>query len=210
MKKLLVAIVALAALAGVAFAEVTIAVGAGYGADMTRYKDRWDVVGLDVSSQAFTLDFGVFFGDGRIGLISGVKASFPSEVEIELDDGGSLNDELDFSYVLNAQLGAGYRLFKDTRFPLLIGAGATLTSFSYADDSEDVTFDLVALGVYGTIQGSYYFSKRVGVMAGLDCGYYFLPLLAQWVEDDGEIEDMSEVFDSSLYFDIRAGITFRL
>ncbi|HOT61540.1 MAG TPA: hypothetical protein PLU93_01605 [Treponemataceae bacterium] len=209
MKRLLFAIAALMALGGAGSAEVAIAIGAGYGVDVTRYDDECDIVGLSVDAPVFALDLGVFFGDGNLGLIGGVKASFPSEIEAERDDGAVFSERLDPSYALNVQLGIGYRFFKDTRFLLLIGAGATVTSFSYTVD-EYVTFKVVSLGAYGTVQGSYYFSKRIGVMLGIDCGYYFLPFLAQWVEDEGETEDMSEVFESSVYFDVRAGITFRL
>ncbi|HOT61537.1 MAG TPA: hypothetical protein PLU93_01590 [Treponemataceae bacterium] len=207
MKKAVVVAIVLLSCVGLVFAgETTIAVSGGYSRDANTYEMVFDT-DFVLLGPALALDVAASFGQLDIVLIGGVKLSLPTELTVDID-GDENTFDLDSGWVCNGKIGAGYRFFADTRFPLVVGAGGTLVVSQFTPADSDTDFVQSAIGVFGTVQGSVFVTKWFGFMAGLDIGYHFLPVFAQLTDETGS-EDMTEWYQSASYFDVRAGIVFR-
>lgn len=206
MKKCVFIAFALFSCFALAAGETTIGVSGGYSRDANTYEILTDAEFV-LLGPAIAVDVAASFGQLDIVLIGGVKLSLPTELTIDVD-GDEDTYDLDSGWVFNGKIGAGYRFFADTRFPLVVGAGGTLvvSQFSPADSDTDLVQS--AMGVFGTVQGSVFVTKWFGFMAGLDLGYHFLPLFAEWT-DPSSSDDMTDWYESASYFDVRAGIVFR-
>lgn len=207
MKKVLFIAIALLSCFGLAAGETTISLSGGYGMDMNSY----DLIVTDsdfiLTGPALAVDVAASFGRLNIVLIGGMKLSLPTELTVK-SSGTESTYDLDSGWVFNGKIGAGYRFFARTRFPLVVGGGGTLviSQFSPADSDTDLTQS--AMGLFATVQGSVFVTKWLGFMAGVDFGYHFLPLVAEWSDTSGST-DMSEWYESASYFDVRAGVAFR-
>lgn len=206
MKKCVFIALALFSCFALAAGETTIGVSGGYSRDANTYTILTDADFI-LTGPAIAVDVAASFGRLNIVLIGGVKLSLPTELTIE-SSGDSDTYDLDTGWVFNGKIGAGYRFFAASRFPLVVGGGGTLVISQFSPAGSDTDLTQSAMGVFGTVQGSVFVTKWFGFMAGLDFGYHFLPIFAEWSDPSGS-DDMTEVYDSASYVDLRAGIVFR-
>ncbi|MGF7108784.1 DUF2715 domain-containing protein [Treponema pedis] len=160
-------------------------------------------------------------GDYLYGML---QIAFPSKTHTDLIKGGTAGLKKG-AFIMDTQVGAGYTFFKDSRFNLFLGAGL---GFNLMSSEQTISIPLAGdfnykkldamIGVGGNITASFYFTKHVGIFAGIADTVYFAPIKAKKtftvagetinLDEKTEGTKLSNSFANSL--NLKAGISFKL
>ena len=203
-KKFLVTAIMLIVCTAVVFADLAISFGAAYTNYLVQPKNGGKLTG-DAVKDTF------------------IKQLNDSKTHSEIATAFSDNLKRG-AFIMDTQIGAGYTFLKNTKFNLFLGGGVGLNLVSSEQTLSVAGYNVgnykkldAMLGVGANITASFYFTKHIGIYAGIADTVYFAPIKAkktftvagQAIDLDKNSDvKFSNSFANSL--NLKAGISFKL
>ncbi len=232
-KKFLVTAIMLIVCTAVVFADLAISFGAAYTNYLVQPKNGGKLTGDAVkdtfikqlndskteknNAAGFAVDIR---GDYLYGMF---QMAFPAKTHSEIATAFSDNLKRG-AFIMDTQIGAGYTFLKNTKFNLFLGGGVGLNLVSSEQTLSVAGYNVgnykkldAMLGVGANITASFYFTKHIGIYAGIADTVYFAPIKAkktftvagQAIDLDKNSDvKFSNSFANSL--NLKAGISFKL
>ncbi|MGI5173589.1 DUF2715 domain-containing protein [Treponema sp. OMZ 840] len=233
-KRLLIAAVVLLVSAVFVFADTAISIGPAFTNYLVRTKMEGGTLPADVqaivgdsfgnlkdeknNAAGFALDV-----RGRF-LYGMIQMAFPAKTHSDIIN-SNINDLKNSAIIFDSQLGAGFTFFKKSPFNLFIGGGVGLnTMYAQKTMKLPVTGNEVSyakldfmLGAGANVLAQFYFTKHLGIYAGIADTVYFAPLVAkkEFKLPDGSTYNYGQSSDTQVKntlansLNVKAGLTIK-